>query len=166
MDKRRIAVFVLLACVSTGHALAQARDFVRPPTAAEFQRSIPENADFHVASTVNGRDAVAQLRADHGLDSEALSGLARFNVQDPLNSRTSKIQATVQHAARASRSKVMANAQPDRVTAQASVGDTITETWSKDGWTHGAAYTWHGSKWKLTAFSAHKDAREPESGAQ
>lgn len=162
MDMRRIAVFVLLACVSTGHALVQARDFVRPPTAAEFQRSIPGNADFHVASTVSGRDAVAQLRADHGLGSEALSGLARFNVQDPLSSRISKIQATVQHTARASRSKVMANAKPDRVTAQASVGDTIAETCSQDGWTHAAAYTWHGGKWGLTAFSARKDTREPE----
>lgn len=162
MDMRRIAVFVLLAFVSTGYALAQARDFVRPPTVAEFQRSIPESADFHTASTVNGRDAVAQLRANHGLDFKALSGLARFNAQDPLNSRISKIQATIQHTVRASRSKAMANAQPDWVTAQASVGDTITETWSQDGWTYSATYTWDGSKWELTAFSARKDTRDPK----
>lgn len=157
MNTKRIALLSLLAFLLAGYAMAQTRDLPRPPTASEFQRTIPENAEFQTTRTVNGREAVLQLRANAGLD---VGALARFNISDPLLTGGTSLQSTIQHSEFTSRGQALIAAQPDWGTAQANVGDTITETWTDGGWSYSATWTWNGSEWELTAFSAHKDTRQ------
>ena len=154
---RHITLISLAALLFAGHAMAQTRDLPRAPTAAEFQKTIPENAEFRTSRTVKGHEAVLQLRRDAGLD---VANIARFNVADPLLTDSTSLQATIQHSESTSRGKALAVPAPDWTTAQNNVGDTITQTWTEGGWSYSSTYTWNGTEWGLTAFSAHKDTRQ------
>lgn len=136
-----------------GCAMAQASDLPRPPTAAEFQKMIPEKGEFTTTRTVKGRDAVRQLRARVGLDAV---DLARFNMSDPLSTDSTSLQATIRQTGSTSREQVLAAAasNPERGTAQLKAGDTIVQTWRDGGWTYTCTVTWNGREWDLTAVSA------------
>ena len=157
MNSRHIALLSSLVVVFTGYAMAQTRDLPKPPTAAEFQKTIPERGEFTTSRTVKGREAVQQLRTSMGLDA---MDLARFNMADPLLTDSTSLQATIRHTESTSRSNALAVPAPDWATAQVDVGDTISQTWSEGGWTHTSTVTWNGSEWELTAFSAVKDTRQ------
>ncbi|GAA3918070.1 hypothetical protein [Luteimonas lutimaris] len=154
MNFGHIALLTSLTVALTGHAVAQTRDLPKPPTAAEFQKTIPDRGEFTTSSTVKGREAVQQLRSSMGLDAV---DLARFNMADPLLTDSTSLQATIRHTESTSRSNALAVPAPDWATAQVAVGDTITQTWSEGGWTYTSTVTWNGSEWELTAFSAEKE---------
>lgn len=157
MKFRYIALVSSLVFMFGGYAVAQTRDLPRPPTASEFQKTIPERGEFTTTRTVKGREAVLRLRTSMGLD---VVDLARFNMADPLLTDSTSLQATIRHTESTSRSNALAAPAPDWGTAQVKVGDTITQTWSEGGWTYTSTVTWNGSEWELTAFSAVKDTRQ------
>ncbi len=157
MDMKHAASIALLALPSIGHAMAQTRDLPRPPTAAEFQATTPENGHFSTSRTVRGRDAVRQLRKEVGLH---VAGLARFDVVDPLLTDNTSLEATIRQGGPMSRSE--ARTASALGTAQNTLGDTITEEWTADGWSYASTHAWNGTQWELTFFSKRRDAvRDP-----
>lgn len=102
---------------------------------------------------VNGADAVGRLRTDAGLDVAA--PLAKYDVRDPLlEPGVTSIEATIEHRQHVAENEGLAKPQSDSEVVQASAGDAITETWTEDGWSYSATYTFNGNEWELTAFSA------------
>lgn len=129
-----------------------------PLTAAEFEKTIPDKAVYQTAKSVQGKTAVSELRDRMGVGP---AGVSRFGVNDPLQSQSSsEVEATFLHSEVTSRSKALASA--DMVKPQVAVGDTITETWTEDGWRYTATRTWDGGAWQLTSFSATKISTLPQ----
>lgn len=148
----------LLAFLSAGSAMAQTQDLPKPPSAAEFEATIPEDGHFSTSRIVKGHAAVGQLRKAVGLD---VAGLARFDVKDPLLTGSTSLEATIRHGGPMTRSDAQAASAPGE-TARNMAGDTITQEWAADGWSYATTHAWNGTQWELTFFSKRKDAaREP-----
>jgi hypothetical protein len=158
MDMKYVASVSLLAFLSTGHAMAQALDVPRPPTATGFQATIPEHGSFSTSRTVKGYDAVRQLREETGLD---VADLASFDVADPLLTNNASLEAKIRHGGSTTRTGARTAFAPGG-TARNTIGDTITQAWAADGWSYASTHAWNGTQWDLTFFSKRRDAvREP-----